>query len=230
MTARDLEVVQAEWKRDCETCSGEGEYEHPHMPLHHLHSESPEYAVVKCPDCDGVGWNWTDAMISLAECPIGLFWTECGSLCLKTEYGNNEGRIDAYIVSSGEFFWGHAPQTIPRQRAALVKPIDCDNATARLAHQPPAACEAALEMAYKEGHLRGRAGGSALEVHDDWLRSAALSSAPVAPVGEGQSTCNRCGEQYRTAPPGYLHKCGKCPGVCYPNTPKAATQPLPGQG
>lgn len=58
----------------------------------------------------------------LVNCPIGLFW--CGdTLCLKTEYGNNEGRIDAYIVSSGEFFWGHAPQTIASQRAQMVTPI-----------------------------------------------------------------------------------------------------------
>lgn len=61
--------------------------------------------------------------VALAECPIGLF--RCGdALCLKTEYGNNEGRIDAYIVSSGEFFWGDAPQTIASQRAQLVQPIE----------------------------------------------------------------------------------------------------------
>jgi len=60
--------------------------------------------------------------VTLAQCPIGLF--ECsGELCLKTEYGNNEGRIDAYIVSSGEFFWGAAPQTIANQRAQMVQPI-----------------------------------------------------------------------------------------------------------
>lgn len=44
--------------------------------------------------------------VSLASCPIGLFMSEGGELCLKTEYGDNDGRIDAYIVSSGEFFWG----------------------------------------------------------------------------------------------------------------------------
>jgi hypothetical protein len=61
---------------------------------------------------------------TLARCPIGLFL--CGKdrqLCLKTEYGNNEGRIDAYIVSSGEFFWGDAPQTIASQRAQRVRPV-----------------------------------------------------------------------------------------------------------
>lgn len=65
--------------------------------------------------------------VTLAECPIGLFW--CGeTLALKTEYGNNEGRIDAYIVSSGEMFWGPAPQTIASQRATMVVPVDCDDA------------------------------------------------------------------------------------------------------
>ena len=61
---------------------------------------------------------------TLAACPVGLFSAEDGELCLKTEYGNNEGRIDAYIVSSGEFFWGAAPQTIASQRAQMVTPLD----------------------------------------------------------------------------------------------------------
>lgn len=57
--------------------------------------------------------------VTLEECPIGLFY--CGDeLCLKTEYGNNEGRIDAYIVSSGEFFWGGA-KNIAEQREVLVR-------------------------------------------------------------------------------------------------------------
>jgi hypothetical protein len=59
---------------------------------------------------------------TLEECPIGLFLSG-DELCLKTEYGNNEGRIDAYIVSSGEFFWGSAPQTIANQRAQIVRPV-----------------------------------------------------------------------------------------------------------
>jgi hypothetical protein len=62
--------------------------------------------------------------VTLANCPIGLFLSEGGELCLKTEYGNNDGRIDAYIVSSGEFFWGAAPQTIVSQRAQMVTPVE----------------------------------------------------------------------------------------------------------
>jgi hypothetical protein len=62
--------------------------------------------------------------VTLAECPVGLFVSKDGELCLKTEYCNNEGRIDAYIVSSGEFFWGAAPQTIASQRAQMVTPVE----------------------------------------------------------------------------------------------------------
>lgn len=64
--------------------------------------------------------------VTLEDCPIGLFINAYGGLCLKTEYGNNEGRIDAYIVSSGEFFWGDNPQTIANQRKQLVTPVDED--------------------------------------------------------------------------------------------------------
>lgn len=70
--------------------------------------------------------------MTLAECPIGLFFSASGELCLKTEYGSNEGRIDAYIVSSGEFFWGSWPQTIESQRAQIVRPVDAAALTAAL--------------------------------------------------------------------------------------------------
>lgn len=64
-----------------------------------------------------------DEAVTLAACPIGLFMAG-GELCLKTEYSDNEGRIDAYIVSSGEFFWGSAPQTIANQRQQMVSPVE----------------------------------------------------------------------------------------------------------
>lgn len=64
--------------------------------------------------------------VSLAECPVGLFVPVARpeALCLKTEYRSNGGRIDAYIVSSGEFFWGDHPQTIANQRRQMVIPFD----------------------------------------------------------------------------------------------------------
>lgn len=77
-------------------------------------------------------------MITLAECPIGLFVNGYGGLCLKTEYGNNEGRIDAYIVASGEFFWGDEPQTIANQRRQMVRPVTDEEVAAFLASLEPA--------------------------------------------------------------------------------------------
>lgn len=59
----------------------------------------------------------------LKDCPVGLFYFG-DTLALKTEYGNNEGQIDAFIVSSGEFFWGAAPQTIASQREQMVTPCN----------------------------------------------------------------------------------------------------------
>lgn len=74
------------------------------------------------------GWTLTpdNEPVTLLDCPVGLFLNSFGYVCLKTEYGNNEGRIDAYIVDSGEFFWGEHPQTIANQRQQLVTPLTCE--------------------------------------------------------------------------------------------------------
>lgn len=72
-------------------------------------------------------------MIPLAECPIGLFVTAAGELCVKTEYGNNTGRNDCFIVSSGEFFWGDPPQTIASQRRQMVRPVTDEEVAAFVA-------------------------------------------------------------------------------------------------
>lgn len=61
--------------------------------------------------------------VRLDACPIGLFRTEDGTLCVKTEYRNDDGRICAYIVASGEFFAGPAPQSPASQRGTLVVPV-----------------------------------------------------------------------------------------------------------
>lgn len=72
------------------------------------------------PTCGHIG-----SAVRLDECPVGLVWWG-DTLVLKTEYGTNEGRIDAYIVSSGEMFWGPPPQTIESQRVCMVIPVDTD--------------------------------------------------------------------------------------------------------
>jgi len=50
------------------------------------------------------------------ECPIGLFLSE-DTLCLRTEYGD-----DAFIIESGESFWGPAPQTKKSRAECVVQP------------------------------------------------------------------------------------------------------------
>jgi hypothetical protein len=144
-------VLRAEWKRPCEACDGEGWIERGDMPLHHLHSEAPEYGKSDCGECDGEGWSWSDDDVPLAECPIGLF-RYGDTLALKTEYGNNEGRIDAYIVPSGEFFWGAHPQSIASQRATLVRPI---TEIAALTTPAPAVSRDELVAVLEEGNRRG---------------------------------------------------------------------------
>lgn len=57
-------------------------------------------------------------LIPLRECPIGLF-IKGDTLCVKTEYGNE----DAYIVWSGERFWGGA-KSYEELGDILVLPID----------------------------------------------------------------------------------------------------------
>lgn len=63
-----------------------------------------------------------DDLVRLDECPVGLFW-HGDTLAMKSEYGDNEGRLDCYIVSSGEYFCGPSPQTIANQRACMVRPV-----------------------------------------------------------------------------------------------------------
>ena len=55
-------------------------------------------------------------LVPLRDCPIGLFIKD-HTLCVKTEYGN-----EAYIVSSGEYFWGGA-KTKQQIGDVLVLPI-----------------------------------------------------------------------------------------------------------
>ena len=122
--------------------------------------------------------------VTLAQCPVGLFHSEGGSLCLKTEYGNNEGRIDAYIVDSGEFFWGPAPQTIAHQRAQIVFPV----LVSPFALRPKEAGEAvAWQHRYKEfgsdeyvSWRDGRLSGAPSSSHSREERP--LYASPPSPV------------------------------------------------
>lgn len=64
--------------------------------------------------------------IRLADCPVGLFIDEWGNLGFKSQYANNEGRMEAYVVSSGEFFIGAIPHSTLGQRASMVTPVSLD--------------------------------------------------------------------------------------------------------
>lgn len=66
--------------------------------------------------------------VTLARCPVGLFISDSGALCLKTEYQTNDGRIEAYIVRTGEFFWGSALAT--NQRQQIVTPVSAKHTRA----------------------------------------------------------------------------------------------------
>lgn len=44
--------------------------------------------------------------MTLRTAPPGLLLTEAGRLLFKSEYGDNDGRLDVFIVSSGEYYWG----------------------------------------------------------------------------------------------------------------------------
>lgn len=121
-----------EWRKECPYCEGEGKVDRRDLPLHHLHSEAPEYTVTHCGECDGKGWFWTDKPVPLDECPPGPFWFD-GSLGFKTEYGmtmpNGMGVWtvtnwpEAYCMSSGEVFWG-GTSTHETRSALLVWPVE----------------------------------------------------------------------------------------------------------
>lgn len=72
--------------------------------------------------------------VRLDDCPVGLFRAASGELCVMTEYATTRTdgaqgfpQRDAYIVSSGEYFWGGAKTA--RERAdVMVRPVDVDAA------------------------------------------------------------------------------------------------------
>ena len=61
------------------------------------------------------------AAVPLAECPPGLFEFE-GRLGFRSEYRSNEGWPDAYVVESGEYFWGGAERH-PERAELMVLPL-----------------------------------------------------------------------------------------------------------
>lgn len=65
---------------------------------------------------------------TLNDCPPGLFiMGNC--LGFKSEYRNDSGSPDAYVVASGEFFWGGA-KTREERDALMVTPVELTDASA----------------------------------------------------------------------------------------------------
>ena len=64
----------------------------------------------------------------LDECPPGLFISG-NCLGFKSEYRNDNGSCEAFVVASGEFFWGGAKSNDERD-ALLVTPVEIMDASA----------------------------------------------------------------------------------------------------
>ena len=87
--------------------------------------------------------------VRLCDMEPGLFlFGDC--LALKTEYMTESGRIEAYIVDTGEFFHG-GTNTAGDQRVLMVQPL-------KVAKREPEreAPYWATERAYKNGYAAGQ--------------------------------------------------------------------------
>lgn len=74
-------------------------------------------------------------LVRLEDCPPGLFWFN-GSLCFRTEYSTTitstpAPQPDAYVVASGEYFWGGAKSSEARSEL-MVQPIHYETAVAAI--------------------------------------------------------------------------------------------------
>lgn len=80
--------------------------------------------------------------VRLYACPQGLFWHD-GVLCFKTEYhtatSSNPMQPDAYVVASGEYFWGGTKGDSEARSNLLVTPVHHDEALRLLGPSKPAA-------------------------------------------------------------------------------------------
>ena len=64
----------------------------------------------------------------LDQCPPGLFIFG-GCLGFKSEYRSEAGGIEAYVVVSGEFFWGGA-KSHDERNLLMVTPVEIVDASA----------------------------------------------------------------------------------------------------
>ena len=64
----------------------------------------------------------TKKSMPLEELPCGGLFLYNETLCLKTKYRTSNGAIEAFIVGSGEMFWGGV-STPEEQRQVMVRRV-----------------------------------------------------------------------------------------------------------
>jgi hypothetical protein len=57
-------------------------------------------------------------LYKLPKCSLFIFNE---TLCLKTEYRTEQGAIEAFIVGSGEMFWGGASTSLEQCKLKVIK-------------------------------------------------------------------------------------------------------------
>lgn len=62
-----------------------------------------------------------DIEVTLEELEKGSLFKFGNSICMKTEYVTQSGTIEAYIVGSGEFFWGGTSDVKERRKLKVRK-------------------------------------------------------------------------------------------------------------
>jgi hypothetical protein len=80
------------------------------------------------------------SLVSLEELPAGSLFYYNNTLCLKTEYKSEGGAIEAFIVGSGEMFWG-GTKDAASQRKLMISPVSNPGAVAQSTPTPPGIVE-----------------------------------------------------------------------------------------
>lgn len=60
-------------------------------------------------------------LTTLENLPKGSLFLHGNTIGFKSEYGDNNGRIDAYILGSGEFFWGGTNKPMVQRKLPVAE-------------------------------------------------------------------------------------------------------------
>ena len=61
------------------------------------------------------------SITTLGKLPVGSLFIFGTTLCLKTEYRSENSSIDAYIVGSGEKFWGGTDNPVDQKALEVIE-------------------------------------------------------------------------------------------------------------